>query len=185
MAHHEKGREIDESGRRNLGQAEADKFERRSEQEHRQRNDRRGKSPREPRQRRHDAIGKQHDDRDGRGIPVRLSDARVAENHVQQPGDPAKQRLVPERGLAALEPVMLHEDAIRKSLEQEVVVADAVQRPASNLIRVGGGDVGKPRHDDQEEQPARVPEAAANRHQERQQYGCGRVPRALLRQIAS
>jgi hypothetical protein len=63
------------------------------------------------------------------------------------------------------EPVMLHEDAIRESLEQEVVVADAVQRPASDLMRVGGADVGEPRHDDQEEQTPGVHEAATDRHQ--------------------
>ena len=156
VAHREERGQINERRGGNLRESEAHELERRSEQEHRHRDDRRDQPDGECRsfgdhlERKH-----RHDD-DARGVPIHLAEARIPEQHVQRAGNPAIERLVPERHLSALQPEMLHEDAIRIALKLEVVVADAVQRPAAHLVQIRGREVGEPWHADQQERTASV-----------------------------
>jgi len=87
----------------------------------------------------------------GKTVQHQLAGARVAEKDVQRPADPPVQRLVPERSLAALEPVPLHEDAIGESLERQRVVAEQIQPESADASEGDGRQHREPR--DADEQP--------------------------------
>ena len=152
---------------RNLGQSAAEEVPHRSERENCQR--RRGGRHRKAKAGNgfHERETQERADEETSRVPVQLADARVAERQVQQPADPAIERLIVECLVAGLEPEAVHEDPIARHLVREPVV-NRIGGKMANLRQRPRGEQCEPGNAEQHERAAQVAVRRGDRHD------CGR-----------
>ena len=114
----------------------------------------------------HDRKREHGADEQGEAVPHRFAGAGVAEEQVQHAADPAIERLVPERRLAALEPEAFHEDPVRETLVGQRVVAEQKEREPPDAPHREGGDQRQPRHADEKPGATGVPKSLRHRDEQ-------------------
>src|SRR5207253_1124091 len=132
--------------------------------EQRQREHRREHGPPKPREPPRDLEAERRHEQQTAAVPEPFADARIAEDQMEDAGNPSIERLEPERLLAALEPVPLHHDAVRRALEAPEVIPRRVKEELTDLRNRENEDERQPGDADEQEHAADISKAARRRH---------------------